>query len=262
MHIAPWPLVGRDLLVRLYKPGDEATSEGPFRTLRRHEWATAGVRVTTRAHGRAAGQVTLFSMLNLEAVRLARCEKLEAATRLATRARELEASKDFAILAEILSGLSRDIVEAVVRGVIAPELPEARRLWGVLERIARRTERVRCAPQLRASSSEMLMGQVSAHRGESVILTMPDGTSSIVPRWLALSVHREHLGDKLAVLTDRLGDSSALAIALPALDIERPARFDPFARDDRIGALSMSDREKVAQLSGAPRVLVPVTIEE
>ena len=84
------------------------------------------------------------------------------------------------------------------------------------------------------------------------------------------SVHRADLGDALAVLTDRLGDSSALAIALPALDIDRAMpladrprsdRFAPFARDARVGVLTTSDVRKLSGEPAPPRVLVPVTVE-
>lgn len=263
MQISPWPLVPRELLVRVFRPGEEATGEAPFRTLRRHAWATAGVRIATRTSGRAAGQVTIFSALNLEAARLARRGELPAAVRLAKQAASLEASKEFAVVAALLAGLSPGLVSSVARGVLPEDLPDADKLWSALRKIAKRTEQVRASGEVRKWRAELLAGRISQVRKTSLVLTTVEGECSI-PRWLGSSVHREQVGDDLAVLNDRLGDSSALAVALPALDVEQsepePA-FDPFARDPRVGVLTMSEMRRISGEPAQPRVLVPVTIE-
>lgn len=263
MQIALWPLVGRELLIRFFRPGDETASDAPFRTLRRHEWATAGVRISTREGGRAAGQVTVFSTLNLEAVRLARCAQEGPAMRFAREAAALEESPDFVLLGRLLSGLSPEVVVAVVHGVVPPSLPNCDKVWLLLTRIARRTERIRSSPSVKSSLAEVCTGRVSAVQGTVVVMTTAGGQSSMIPLWLAHSVGRERVGDELAVVTDRLDESSALSVALPALDVDgpRPApELDPFARDARAGALSASDMRKLAGVPAPPRVLVPVTI--
>lgn len=258
MQIIPWPVISRELLVRVFRPGAEVTSESPFRTLRSHAWATPGVRIATRAAGKAAGQVTIFSALNLEAARLARRGELPAAVRLAKQAASVEASRDFSVLVGLLAGLSPSLVGSVVNGVLPEGLPHAQELWSVLRKIARRTEQVRSSRQVRRSRAELLAGRISQVRASSLVLTTIDGECSI-PRWLGSSVHREHVGDELAVLNDRLGDSSAFAVALPALDVE-PA-YDAFARDPRVGVLTMSEMHRVSGEPAPPRVLVPVAIE-
>ena len=70
--IAAWPVVVRDRIVHAFKPGTSPAGEAPFRTLRRHEWVSQGVRVTLFADHGLAGQMTFFSSLNVVAARLAR----------------------------------------------------------------------------------------------------------------------------------------------------------------------------------------------
>lgn len=250
--------------MRVFRPGEEVTNEAPFRTLRRHAWATAGVRIATRTSGRAAGQVTIFSALNLEAARLARLGELPAATRLAKHAASIETSRDFVTLAVLLAGLSPHVVGSVARGLLPQDLPQAEELWSVLRLIARRTEKVRSSRPMRRWRAELVAGRISQVSGPSLVLTTTDGESSMIPRWLGSSVHREQVGDELAVLTDRLGDSSALAVALPALDVDKTTAspdFDPFARDVRVGVLTASDMRKISGTAAPPRVLVPIAIE-
>src|SRR4051812_46976101 len=71
MDLVPWPIVGRDEVVKAFRPGMPAT-EAPFRTLRAHGWASSGMSVVTRRGNRASGRWTIFSTLNIEAARYAR----------------------------------------------------------------------------------------------------------------------------------------------------------------------------------------------
>jgi hypothetical protein len=70
MTIAAWLVVDRRQVVHAYKPGGLAATEGPFRTLGVPKWASSGVRLTRRAGGRLAGQMTVFSSLNVDSARL------------------------------------------------------------------------------------------------------------------------------------------------------------------------------------------------
>ena len=103
--IAAWPVVVRDRIVHAFKPGGSPAAEGPFRTLRRHEWVSQGVRVTLFADRGLAGQMTFFSSLNVMAARLARRGNAPAAERVARAAADLEAGPEFAILRSLLSEL-------------------------------------------------------------------------------------------------------------------------------------------------------------
>ena len=113
-RIVEWPLVNRDRIVHAFRPGGDSTAEGPFRTLRRHQWASAGVRVSRHADRGLAGQMTVFSRLNVESARLARRGEAAAATATARAAMDLEASPEFARLAQMLMELPGQEAERVV----------------------------------------------------------------------------------------------------------------------------------------------------
>lgn len=103
--IAAWPVVVRDRIVHAFKPGAPPSAEAPFRTLRRHKWVSQGVRVTLFADRGLAGQLTLFSSLNVMAARLARRGDSPAAERAARAAADLESGPEFAVLRSLLSEL-------------------------------------------------------------------------------------------------------------------------------------------------------------
>ena len=124
MTIAAWPVVHRHRVVHAYKPGEPSASEGPFRTLRGHEWASPGVRVTRRTGRHLVGQMTLFSSLNVESARLARLGNPDEAARVARAAAELEAGPEFAQLQHIMSDLSGYDAQQVVDGVLPEDAPE------------------------------------------------------------------------------------------------------------------------------------------
>src|SRR6202034_3145233 len=114
--IASWPVVVRDRSVHAFKPGGSPAAEAPFRTLRRHEWVSQGVRVTLFADRGLAGQLTFFSSLNVMAARLARRGNAPAATRVARAAADLEAGPEFSVLRSLLSKLPDHEAERVVSG--------------------------------------------------------------------------------------------------------------------------------------------------
>src|ERR1700722_6607340 len=123
--IAAWPVVVRDRSVRAFKPGGSPAAEGPFRTLRRHEWVSQGVRVTLFADHGLAGQMTFFSSLNVVAARLARRGNSSAAERVARAAADLEAGPEFAVLRSRLSELPDREAERVVNGMLREDTPAA-----------------------------------------------------------------------------------------------------------------------------------------
>src|SRR6202035_5890313 len=121
--IAAWPVVIRDRIVHAFKPGGSAASEAPFRTLRRHEWVSQGVRVTLFADHGLAGQMTFFSSLNVVAARLARRGNARAGERVARAAADLEAGPEFAVLRSRLSELPDPEAERVVCGLLPEDAP-------------------------------------------------------------------------------------------------------------------------------------------
>src|SRR5580698_5809450 len=143
--IAAWPVVARDRIVHAFKPGGSPAAEAPFRTLRRHEWVSAGVRVPRRADRGLAGQMTFYSSLNVIAARLARRGNAPAAERMARAAASLESGLEFALLRRLLSDLPNREAEQVIGGVL-PEGASAA-LAEALRAVAIRTERI-CADDM------------------------------------------------------------------------------------------------------------------
>jgi len=260
MAIATWPVVGRDRVVHAYKPGEPSSSEGPFRTLRGHEWATPGVRLIRRSGGQLAGQLIAFSVLNVEAARLARHGYHHAAARVARAAAKLERAAEFQRLQMILADLATEAVEEVIDGVMPAGAPAA--LADTLRAIARRTERLRAAESTLARVADVIAGRIVEVHEEFVVVVRPGGHTAIVPRWMATAAHRDEVGDLLVLVTDRLDAASAVVEAIPAIDyddLEEPA-FSPFGRADR--RATQLTRADELLLSGTPEalmVLVPVS---
>jgi hypothetical protein len=123
------------------------------------------------------------------------------------------------------------------------------------------TQRLWAVQASRTSLPEVVVGRISDVATSSVTLKLQDGQDLAIPRWLARAVHREAVGDCIAIVTDRLEDCSALAYAIAALDLDAPGpKFSPFGRAAPVRDLTKAD-EKL--LSGRPaplQVLVPVTI--
>lgn len=263
MTIAAWPLAHRDQLVQAYRPGERAAPEGPFRTLRRHEWATSGVRITLRPGHRLEGQLTIFSSLNLESARLARHGCGEVAVRVAAAATQLESGPEFRFLGDVLGELPASEVRGVVDGVVPDGAPEG--LTSALKAVASRTEEIRGREVIGTALAEVVAGRVKEVHDGYVILVLADGPEAIIPRWMAHAAKRAMEGGLLVLVTDKLDVARAVIEALPAIEVgdEDPAvAFTPFGRGDKRARAITADDERL--LRGAPqplRVLVPVTIQ-
>src|ERR1700733_7449428 len=136
--IAAWPVVIRDRIVHAFKPGGSAASEAPFRTLRRHEWVSQGVRVTLFADRGLAGQMTFFSSLNVVAARLARRGDAPGAERAARAAADLESGPEVAGLRRLLAARPDGEAEQVVGEMLSENPPAA--MAEALRAVASRTE--------------------------------------------------------------------------------------------------------------------------
>jgi hypothetical protein len=259
MTIAAWPVATRSRLVRAFRPGEPSSAEGPFRTLRSHRWATAGVRVTRRAAGRLGGQLTLFSSLNVDAARLARLGVLDAAGRLAYAAATLEGGPDFARLRTLLATLPTEAALNVVDGVLPPDAPTD--LADTLRALAHRTDQRRAQERALGTSMEVMTGRIIEVHDHYVLLSAPDQPTTLVPRWMATTAHRTHVGDPLALLLDRLGDATAVIEAVPAIDTDAPP-FTPFGRaDPRTRTITTADEHLLTGQPEPPLILVPVQID-
>lgn len=259
MHVDRWPIVGRAQLVRTFRPGEQATKEAPFRTLRAHGWATAGVSVVTRKEGSASGRLTLFSVLNTDAARLAREGAHRGAMTLAKAAAAIEASAEFLRLQQLLMGLLSKDVSAVIEGGVAeaqkPDLHE------LLQRIARMTTMARLRCSRKVKLAEVVAGRLSEEAG-LLILNVEGGGPTAVPRWLAESAHRGNVGDCLALVTEKLDAQQMVVHALPGIEAgpSSAPRFSPFGRDAPVHALTKADAQRLAGRPAPLRILVPVAI--
>lgn len=255
MQVDRWPIAGREQLVRAFRPGEQPTKEAPFRTLRAHGWATAGVRVVTRKDHRASGRLSIFSVLNVDAARLAREGSHRWAGSMAKAAAGIERSREFHRLVLLLSGGQLEELTAVVEGDVAgwPELHE------LLQAIAHATS----AARKRLPSTalpEVVAGQISEERTGFLVLTDAHGVQTAVPRWLAQAAHRQHVGDYLALVTDKLDDQQMVINAVPGIETGGRAPFTPFGRKAPVHSLARADARKLSRTPAPPHVLVPVVI--
>lgn len=259
MEVHQWPIVGRTQLVQAFRPGEPAGKEAPFRTLRLHGWATAGVSIVTRSEHRATGRLSIFSVLNVDAARLARDGQQRLATSAAKAAASLEASDVFVQLGKLLAGKSSQDVSAAVAGEVADTgWPELLRL---LRLLARRTKAARARL---SGGQDVIAGTISETRSDYLVLTAASGLRTAVPRWLAQAAHREKVGDCLALVTDRLDDRHMVVNAVPGIDVSKgaaAATFSAFGRTAPVRQLTKADARLLSRPAAPLRVLVPVTID-
>jgi hypothetical protein len=261
--IAAWPVVARDRIVHAFKPGTSASAEAPFRTMRRHDWVSAGVRVTRFADHGLAGQLTFFSSLNMAAARLARRGNAPAAERIARAAADLEAGPEFADLRRRLAELPDQEAEQVVNGQLRADAPAA--LAAALRAAARRTEQVRADMTFMPSPMETAFAGRIAEVSSTYVLIEAKECSTMVPRWMAGAAQRGEVGDFLVLVTDKLDGASAVVEAIPAIDVDSSPRadgFSPFGRGDtRTTTITTADTRLLAGEPQPLQILVPVTID-
>ncbi len=262
MAILPWPLVARAELIRAFKPGTDDNREPPLRTLRTNHWVSDGLNIPSRSGARAAGSITFFSWLNLDAARAARRGDKKAASRIAKEAGKLESSKPFLRIAKLLASLPSLTANAVVQGVLTEGAPEA--LDGLLRSAADAAEDRRQELIGGDSLLDAVFGKVSRVDGSFVELVDSQGGTTRVAKSLAEAAHRDQPGDCLAIFSDQLGAAQLIVSARPALEttgaLMRRA-FSPFERTTTPLTLTAQD---IALLSRPPkplRIPFPVAIE-
>lgn len=257
--IEVWPVALRGQLVRAFRPGEDPEKEAPFRTLRKHGWSSPGVNVVCREHSRAAGRLTVFSMLNVDAARHAREGRGREAVALAKAAAKVELGSAFAQLKTMISGSSVVEAAAALQGMG----PEARdpRLLEVLGLIASETMIARKRWTGSGARLQTVTGRISESLPDVVVLESST-QRTYVPRGLAESANRVNVGEFLALITERLDRSQVAFEVLPAiaLDGEGDAGASPFGRSAPIHHVSVSDAALLRRLPAPLRVLVPVTV--
>lgn len=261
--IAAWPVAARGRIVHAFKPGASASAEAPFRTLRRHGWVSAGVRVTRFADRGFAGQFTFFSSLNITAARLARRGNDPAAESAARAAADLEAGPEFADLRRRLAELPDQEAEQVVNGQLRDDAPAA--LAAALRAAASRTEQVRADITILSSPAEIAFAGRIAEVSDTYVVIEANGYSALVPRWMAEAAQRSKVGAFLVLVADKLDGASAVVEVIPAIDIDHSPHaggFSPFGRGDtRTTSITAADTHLLAGEPQPLRILVPVTID-
>jgi len=260
MEVERWPIVARSDLVRAFRPGESELSEAPFRTLRRHHWATAGVSVVTRSASRAAGRSPIYSVLNVDAARLGRLGREAMALRFAKAAARVEKGVAFTALTKLLTGRKLDEVSRIVEGEVERD---EQLLHELLRQLALETSKWRPRVDIERDAMSIFTGRVSEAQRDFLVLTAAHGVRTMVPRWLAHAAGRENVGDYIALITDRLDEGGAFMRVVPAIDLAvRPkARFSPYDPDAVMNRLSPADERLLARKPLPLKVLVPVTIE-
>jgi hypothetical protein len=200
--------------------------------------------------------------LNVDAARLARHGDLEAAGKAALAAADVESAAEFHQLSEILSNLPPHDAERVIDGILPESAPTT--LAETLRAIARRTAAAHLHIFVDAALTEVLAGKIAEVHDGYVILAVATGAATMVPRWLATAAHRDHIGELLILVTDKLDEASAVVEAMPAIETGDCASFSPFGRGDnaRILHVSPADQQLLAGTPVPLRVLVPVHLDE
>jgi hypothetical protein len=267
-EVLVWPVVRREEIVRAFSPGTAPAKESPFRALRAKRWATAGVSVPRRRAGRLAGQLVVYSSLNVDAARLVRHGDTDAGRRAAEAAETVEAGALFLRVCDLLQRLTAEQQQAAVDGQLPAggttvDLEAA--LWSLAEEIAAH----RAAADL-PHPDDRFAGHVSERRADSVVISAQDGTRTAAPLWMVRAAHRDQVGDRVVLVSVRLDDHQALMQAVPGIDIpaqrsaepDQGAAFSPFGRTERRTLeVTPSDLDALRGVPEPLRVLVPVTID-
>lgn len=262
MAIERWPIALRADLVHAFRPGEDASKEAPFRTLRNHHWSTHGVSLRARRGGHANGRLTIFSILNLDAAWSARCGDDATAVALAKAAAKLENSIAFGRLKELLSSCSAEVASSFVAGVVSEPGSE---LMALIRLVAQEAHDARVKHAKLKAPVVWAVGRVSEAGASFVVVSIPEGETIAVPRGLASAVHRDKIGDCLALLTDQIDPRGMVVRAAPAIDLaatNEQKAFSPYGRAHSVNRITKSDAKMLRGTPAALKIRVPVRIEQ
>jgi hypothetical protein len=259
MSIEVWPVALRAQLVRAFRPGEPSEKEAPFRTLRKHGWTSPGVSVVCREHKRAAGRLTVFSTLNVDAARLAREGRPKAALTFAKAAAKIERGKSFLALKEWLSGSTAAEAATAIQGTSSTPAP---RLLQVLRLIAAETLSARRHCAVEDPNLQTVTGRICETLATAVVLETSNRKRTYVPRGLAESANRTKVGDLLALVTEYLDATYVFSAVLPAIAVENveEATSSPFGRSPSVLRLTAEDVRLLRRDPAPLEVLIPVAV--
>ncbi len=258
MSIEVWPVALRAQLVRAFRPGEPSDKEAPFRTLRKHGWTSPGMSVVCRERKRAAGRLTVFSTLNVDAARLAREGRPKEALTFAKAAARIEQGKSFLALKEWLSGSTAAEAATAIQGTSSTPAPG---LLQVLRLIAAETLSARRHCAVEDPNLQTVAGRICETLATAVVLETGNHRT-YVPRGLAESANRTKVGDLLALVTERLDASYVFVFVLPAIAVEKVegATASPFGRSSSVLSLTAEDVRLLRRDPAPLEVLIPVTV--
>lgn len=202
----------------------------------------------------------MFSVLNVEAARLAREGRSREAVLVAKAAAKLELGNAFLELKRIVTGKSLAEAAADLQGTTPTQSPQ---ILAVLRRIARETLEIRKRLAVtKTSCSQTVAGRISETLPDAVVLeTISQKT--YVPRGLAESANRVNIGDLLALITERLEPTQVAFQVLPAIALQNEStKASPFGRGAPTHRLTAADAALLRRTPAPLQVLVPLTISK
>lgn len=240
--VGRFPLVSRDEILVAFRPGARPT-EGAFRTLRERGWVSGGLGLRPRRGNRLAGQLRVYSALNLDAVLLARHDCDVDAKHLALEASEQERRWESKL-------------QTMIEELAATDLDSIRKLRNQLAHYL-----VPFSEDIKRSRRSIRLLSEFIHEEVGVLADISDDWVSLrlvsdpletveVQRFLAQAASVA-IGDLAILHLERFGSSSLVAL-FPAVGEE--ADLTPFVTTDQAD----SDQPVSSFLS---RTLAPVAFD-
>lgn len=210
------PLLDREQVFLVYKPGEPGAHENAFRLLKSKGFVSPGIQAVLRntRTGRLSGRLWLYSALNRDALRLLRRGHRDEARRLAKKAELLERSQRLQRLASAYAAARSDLEPVFAwRQLTASQS-------SLLVQVAEATQRARNAVMHGRQPSEEFYGRVSRITASFAEVKGPGGPALVLP----LSELRERslaeIGVAVAVFIEHLGAGQSLFQTEPALVLD------------------------------------------
>ncbi len=214
--------------------------------------------IVCREHHRAAGRLTVFSMLNVDAARLAREGLGHEALSFAKAAAKIERGGAFHRLRELISGTTPAEAATALQGTSTTPSAE---LIEVLRLIAIETLLVRQSRAVLVVNLQTVAGRISETLPDVVVLET-SSQRTYVPRGLAEAANRTKVGDLLALVTERFSREQVAFEVLPAISVEGAGdkKASPFGRSAPIHRVTEKDARLLRRTPAPLTVLIPVTV--
>lgn len=214
-----------------------------------------------------AGQLVMYSRLNVESARFARIGQLAVAEQVARAAAEIEAGPEFDQVQRSLEELPTSAASQLAYGTLSGDAPA--RALAAVRALAIRTEQswdAAMQDDLPPSPAEATFaGQVAALFPGHAVLSQSDGPAVTVPRWV-IDVQYLDAGAPLVLLADKLDHASAVMEAVPGIDIGPELEASESPRRAQAGYKTKRDphtmrvMDSVSRVSRNGQVSVPADI--